>query len=1453
MATPSEKLVEALRASLKANETLRRHNQQLTAAAEATREPLAIVGMACRFPGGVRSPEDLWRLVASGGDAIDEFPTDRGWDLGKLFHPDPEHPGTTYTRHGGFLHDAAEFDAGFFGISPREALAMDPQQRLLLETSWEAFERAGIDPSSARGTRAGVFAGMMYHDYAARLTTIPEGFEGYIGNGSGGAVASGRVAYTLGLEGPAVTVDTACSSSLVALHLACRSLRAGECDLALAGGVTVLSTPHLFVEFSRQRGLSTDGRCKSFAAAADGTGMGEGVGMLLLERLSDALRSGHPVLAVVRGSAVNQDGASNGLTAPNGPSQERVIREALADADLRPADVDAVEGHGTGTTLGDPIEAQALLDTYGQARPPETPLWLGSVKSNIGHAQAAAGVGGLIKMVMALRHGTLPRTLHVDEPSRQVDWSTGAVRLLTQDRPWTAEEGRVRRAGVSSFGVSGTNAHVILEEAPLVIPEEAATADHEPPFPWVLSARSEPALRAQAAALRDFVRENPEAGPVAVGAGLARGRAVLEHRAVVVASGRAEFVRALGAIASGEPDPAVVRGRAVDGRGGVVFVFPGQGGQWAGMGLDLLDTSPVFAERIEACEKALAPYVSWSLTGMLHRDAEDPAWEQADIVQPVLFSVMVSLAALWRSYGIEPDAVLGHSQGEIAAAHVCGALTLQDAAKVVALRSRALAALRGLGGMASIAQPVGVVEELIGARWAGRLWVAAGNSPYATTVSGDTDALAELLTHCTETGTRARRIPVDYASHCPHTETIEHELLDVLGDISPVESAVPFYSTVQDGWLETTALDAGYWYRNLRMPVRFTQAVTALTTEGHHTFIETSPHPTLTPAIADHGDHLTAIGTLRRHDNDTERLLTALAQAHTTGHTVTWTAHHTRPTPHLDLPTYPFQRTRYWLDAQPGAGDLAAAGVQASEHPLLGALVELADGDAVVFTGRLSLATHPWLADHSVAGTVLLPGAALLEMALHAGERTGCPRVEELTLHTPLVIPEAGDVMIQMVVAAVDESGRRALSVYARSVGDDWSDGVWTRQAEGALSASAVGQPVGDELLAGVWPPAGAEPVDLDRFYDRLADAGFVYGPVFQGLAGAWRCGESLVAEVGLPDEVLVSCGEFGIHPALLDAAVQLAGLVASEECLPYAWSGASLHARGVSRLRVRMTPADEAGTTVALRVADDAGAPVFSLDSLVLRPVSLAGLAAGRGALFEVQWVPWEARGDGGVPEFTVWECPGGEVADVTAAALEAVQGWLAEDHPEPARLVVVTRGAVVVGPGEGGVDVAGAAVWGLVRSAQVEHPGRFVLVDVGRDVVGVGGVSADAPADVSGEVWGVVGGAVVCGEEQVVVRGGGVWVARLGRVGGGLVLPGGSGWRVGCGGSGLLEGVGVVESEAGVGVLGPGQVRVAVRAAGVNFRDVLVALGMVPGQWGIGSEGAGVVVGVGPGVEGL
>ncbi|MFF0416262.1 type I polyketide synthase [Kitasatospora sp. NPDC004745] len=873
-----------------------------SAAAPAVRsageDPVVIVSMGCRYPGGADTPERLWQLVAEGADAVTPFPTDRGWGLPAEDGPAGRRPGRYYQRAAGFLHGADRFDPAFFDISPREALAMDPQQRLLLEIAWEAFERAGIDSTTLRGSRSGVFVGAMTMDYGPGLTAASD-LSGHLLTGTTGSVASGRLAYVFGLEGPAVTVDTACSSSLVALHLAARALRDGECDLALAGGVTVMSTLGMFMEFSRQGGLAPDGRCKAFAASADGFGLAEGAGMLVLERLSDARRNGHPVLAVLRGSAVNQDGASNGLTAPNGPSQQRVIRAALANAGLTAAEVDAVEAHGTGTTLGDPIEAQAILAAYGQDRPEGRPLWLGSLKSNLGHAQAAAGVGGVIKMVQAMRNGVLPQTLHVDEPSPHIDWSAGAVELLTEARSWDTD-GRPRRAGVSSFGVSGTNAHVVLEEAPVERGSDAGETGAGV-LPWVLSARTPEALREQAAQLADVERD-----PSDVAHTLARGRRAFEHRAVVVGDHDTRTA-ALHALATGEPHPALIQATTTGTAARTVFVFPGQGSQWAGMAAELLDTEPVFAQRITDCETALTPHVDWSLTELLRTQA---ALDRVDVIQPALFAVMVSLAALWQHHGIHPDAVIGHSQGEIAAAVVAGALTLEDGARIAALRSQALRSLEGQGGMTSINLPQTDTEQLI-APWAPDLTIAALNSPHTTVVSGTVQALAALHTHCTTHDIRHRPIDVDYASHSPQVDQLQQQLNQLL-TVDATTPRIPMLSTVTGTWL-TTPPDTAYWYTNLRQPVLLAPALEKLHQAGHTTYIETTPHPVLTITIEETLDTATAIPTLRRHEGHHTRYLTSLAHAWTHGLPVHWhlTGHHT------DLPTYPFQRARYWLEPEP--------------------------------------------------------------------------------------------------------------------------------------------------------------------------------------------------------------------------------------------------------------------------------------------------------------------------------------------------------------------------------------------------------------------------------------------------------------------------------------------------------------------------------------------------------
>ncbi|MEW1639516.1 type I polyketide synthase [Streptomyces sp. NPDC093801] len=905
-------------------------------------EPVAIVAMSCRYPGGVRSPEELWRLVDEGTDAMSVFPDDRGWDLDALYHPDPDHPGTTYARAGGFLYDLADFDAAFFGISPREATAMDPQQRLLLETSWEAFERAGMDPAAARGSRTGVFVGSGYQDYLRRGLAVPEGVEGYLGTGNAASVASGRIAYTLGLEGPAVTVDTACSSSLVALHMAAQALRQGECDLALAGGVTVMSSSGAFVEFSRQRALSADGRCKAYSADADGTGWGEGVGMLLVERLSDARRNGHPVLAVIRGSAVNQDGASNGLTAPSGRAQQLVIRQALANAGLSGADVDAVEGHGTGTRLGDPIEASALLATYGQERDADRPLWLGSLKSNIGHTQAAAGAGGIIKMVQALRHGLLPRTLHADEPTPHVDWTAGAVRLLTAPVAWEPDaDGRPRRAGVSSFGMSGTNAHVIIEEAPRPDPAPAAeTAPATVPAlrplrsaatALPLAARTVPALEEHAARVAALLREDPAADPRATGHALATTRTPFAERAVVVGEDREELIAALDALASGASHAGAVRGTAAA-PAQPVFVFPGQGSQWPGMAVGLLDTSEVFRGRIADCGRALAPHVPWDLEDVLRGADGAPALETPDVVQPVLWAVMVSLAELWRSCGVRPAAVVGHSQGEIAAAVVAGSLTLEDGARLVARRSALLLRLSGQGGMVSLPLSETEAGERI-APWDGRLAVAAVNGPRTVVVAGEREALAGLLEACAADGVRAKRVRVDLASHCPQVESLREDLAAELAALAPAAPAVPFYSTVTGEPLDTPP-DAAYWYGNLRRTVRFEQTARRLLADGHRVFIEISPHPVLVYGLQDTVDDTPAetpaavLTTLSRSEGGARRFLTSLGDAHAHGVPVDWTTVLDGGAPGggpaAALPTYPFQRRRYWLDAPDAAADAPA-------------------------------------------------------------------------------------------------------------------------------------------------------------------------------------------------------------------------------------------------------------------------------------------------------------------------------------------------------------------------------------------------------------------------------------------------------------------------------------------------------------------------------------------------
>ncbi|WP_335984396.1 SDR family NAD(P)-dependent oxidoreductase, partial [Streptomyces sp. CA2R106] len=1323
--------------------------------ADGADDPMVIVGMACRFPGGVDNPADLWRVVTDGVDVMSGFPDDRGWDLEALYDPNGERAGSSVTREGGFLDDAGGFDAAFFGISPREAMATDPQQRLVLEASWEALEHAGIDPAALAGTSTGVFVGAAPSGYSEVAGATPEA-QGHLLTGGLLSVLSGRVAYTLGLQGPAVSVDTACSSSLVALHWAGQALRAGECSLALVGGVAVMATPGGFVEFSRQGGLAANGRVKAFAEAADGTAWSEGVGVLVVERRSDAERNGHRVLAVVRSSAVNQDGASNGLTAPNGPSQQRVIRQALAAASLSPSDVDVVEAHGTGTTLGDPIEAQALLATYGQGRPAERPLLLGSLKSNIGHTQAAAGVAGVIKMVLALQNGVVPRTLHVDAPSSQVDWSAGGVELVTAQVAWpSADPDRPRRAGVSSFGVSGTNAHVILEAAPEAEPE-SVVEDRGAGTVWVVSGRSEEALRAQAGRLVSAV---DGVDPVAVGAALLS-RSVFEHRAVVVGADAGELTAGLRALAAGESVANVAQGVGRNGRR-VAVLFAGQGAQRLGMGRVLYGESEVFAAAFDEVVAELDRHLDVPLREVVWgEDAEE--LNSTGWAQPALFAVEVALFRLLESFGVEPDYLLGHSIGEVAAAHVAGVFDLRDACRLVAARARLMQALPAGGAMVAIAAP----EEGVRPYLSDEVSLAGVNAPGSVVVSGGEAAVLAVGERFRALGVKTTRLRVSHAFHSALMDPMVEDFMAAIADVEFSEPRIPVVSNLTGEPADMTS--PKYWAQQVRSAVRFADGLAWLAGQGVDTFVDAGPDGVVAGLAQANAEDAVAVALMRKDREGLRTALLAAGELFVQGVPVAWqTLAGGRKPGRVDLPTYAFQRRRYWAQPKP-AGDVTAAGLASAEHPLLGAVVSVPDSGAVVLTSRLSLRTQPWLRDHAVHGVVLFPGTGFVELAVRGADAVGAGGLRELVVEAPLVVPEAGSVQVQVVVN--DDGG---LAVYARTTDDE----PWTRHASAVLGdASAAG------AAGWQWPPESGGRVDVSDFYRLTADHGFAYGPAFQGLREVWAGPEEVYAEVAVPEDEADRARRFGVHPALLDAALQASAFVGLEPApagrLPFSFSDVTLHAAGATASRVHLvrTGAD----SMRVELADSDGRLVVSIGSLVMRPVAAGGVSGGvrSGLVLGLDWssvvaVPEEVPGAGagaGVAVFGVSEDvePGADVlvlaaygagGDVVASAHEVtgwvlgqVQRWVGDERFAGSRLVVATRGAVEAGPGEAVADLAGSAVWGLVRSAQAEHPGRITLVDVEASATSL---DTDLIAKLA-----------VGGEPQVVVREGVVRAARLVRV---------------------------------------------------------------------------------------
>jgi acyl transferase domain-containing protein/NAD(P)-dependent dehydrogenase (short-subunit alcohol dehydrogenase family)/aryl carrier-like protein len=1505
----------------------------------ARTEPIAVVGMGCRFPQGANSPEAFWDLLRDGVDTVTEVPAHR-WDVDAVYDPDPDATGKSYTRWGAFIDNVDRFDAAFFGVSPREAVSMDPQQRILLEVTWEALEHAAIAPSSLAGSQTAVYVGITTHDYAMELAEAVGSRHGdaYSPSGTAHSVAAGRLSYVLGLHGPNVAIDTACSSSLVALHWAVQSLRRRECDTALAGGVNLTLTADGSVLTSRARMMSFDGHCKTFDASADGYVRGEGCGMLVLKRLADAQRDGDRVLAVVRGSALNQDGRSSGLTAPNGQAQEAVIKSALANAQLKPGDVSMIEAHGTGTPLGDPIEIKALNAVYGN-RTGGQKLKVGSVKTNIGHLEAAAGIAGVIKTVLALQHRTVPPHLHFQQPNPLIDWAHIAIEVPTALAPWDTPAGQPRRAGVSSFGFSGTNAHVLLEEAP-PIPSSPTLAPSTDPQVLMLSAQTPAALAEVAAQLAErLAQPDPPALPE-VAATLALGRSHLIERAAFVATDLADARARLSQLAAGDATGGIAVGRvAGSGTPEVVFMFSGQGTQYQGMARALYEAQPVFRTALDACARHLAGDLPRPLLDVVFGDAA--ALDDTAFTQPALFAVEFSLAALWRHWGLEPTTVMGHSVGEYVAACVAGVFTMPDALRLIAARARLMSRLPRDGGMAAAFADLSTVSEALRGHEA-QVAVAATNGPQNTVISGRIDALEAVLARLGAAGVETQRLNVSHAFHSPLMTPMLEEFERMVAATPMARPRIGLVSNLTGRLADAELCEASYWRRHVREAVRFAESIATLQQDGHRVFVEVGPSPTLLgmaqrcTGAAD----CTWVGSLRKSQDDRLAMLDAAARLHVRGVALDWAAvlGEASRRRRVPLPRYPFQRERYWHVLDGGLTRSSLAALQHA-HPLLRGTVP---SPVPIFQGNLGVGLQPWLRDHRIFGFTLFPGTGFLELAVTAARELGCgdaAAVQSLELREALALPDDAERQVQ-VVAMTQADGRHALQIHSRSLpADDTDASAWRLHASCFVGPAAVGPESAEpaKLDLAMLRARVSDTVDVASYYERLRDQGAEYGAQFRALAEIRRTGTEVLARLQLPPEATSDAARMQLHPALLDACLQLvgvgidwqpdAGVVGDDLCVPTGmaeyrlWrSGA---AQGWCHVKVLSSGDDPDVYRADLLLCADDGSPIARLRGLELRRTTRASLerllGAGKMAdwLFEPRWQPapmadtagpvprsegcWLLAADGsGLTRALAQQlrATGASVIEVRHGpeTMLGESGWTLDEadveqwrsaietivqrNGRPLQGIVSLR-ALDVKADERDIVALEAAQRGLLGAtlalakAVAETEARFWFVTRGAQALG-GAVPdlAQAPA------WGLAG--VIASEltaqklqridldpeprddeadlliqsvvapdleDRVALRAGQRQVARL-VVGDSRPRLPEAPLRLEITERGTLENLKLlpVAREAP----GAGQVEIRVHATGLNFRDVLNALGMYPGDPGpLGNECAGVVTAVGEGVD--